>query len=47
MEYRNKRTGNVMHVPCPIYGEDWEEVKAEKPKTPKKTTKKKTTKKEK
>lgn len=35
MIYRNKRTGNVIDVPCEIIGEDWELVK-EPPKTQKK-----------
>lgn len=28
MIYKNKRTGNVIDVPCEIRGDDWEEVKA-------------------
>ena len=42
MTYRNKRTGAVIEVSCPLQGPDWEEVKEaeEKPKTPKKTVKK-------
>lgn len=35
MVYKNKRTGNVIDVPCEITGEDWELVK-EPPKTSKK-----------
>lgn len=26
MKYRNKRTGNVIIVPCPVSGPDWEEL---------------------
>jgi hypothetical protein len=30
MEFLNKRTGNVIIVPCRIEGPDWEEVKGTK-----------------
>lgn len=40
MVYKNKRTGNVIDVPCEITGEDWELVK-EPPKTSKKKAVKK------
>ena len=26
LKYRNKRTGNVILVPCPVSGPDWEEL---------------------
>lgn len=26
MRYRNKKTGNVIDVPCPVSGPDWEEI---------------------
>lgn len=47
MEYRNKKTGAVISVPCEINGGDWEALKppkavVEEPKEPIKDTKKKT-----
>lgn len=47
MKYLNKRTGNVIDVPCRLEGPDWEEITevkraAEKPEeTPKKPARKK------
>lgn len=35
MIYRNKRTGNIIDVPCEITGDEWENVK-ESPKTTRK-----------
>lgn len=32
MKYINKRTGNVIDVPCRIDGPDWEEMKGAKEK---------------
>jgi hypothetical protein len=26
MRYRNRQTGNVIDVPCPVSGPDWEEI---------------------
>lgn len=30
-QYRNKRTGYVVEVPCPLEGPDWEEITEAKP----------------
>lgn len=30
MRYRNTKTGNVIDVPCPVSGDDWEKVESEK-----------------
>ena len=35
MKYLNKRTGVVVDVPCPLQGEDWEEVTEAKKAEPK------------
>ena len=50
MKYQNKRTGNVIIVPCRLEGPDWEEVTeaekdAPKDQTPKAAPKKRTAKK--
>ena len=26
MVYRNKRNGNVINIPCILFGEDWEDI---------------------
>ena len=36
MKFRNRVSGNVIDVPCAVYGPDWEPVKEEKPKKPRK-----------
>lgn len=33
MIYKNKKTGNVIDIPCKLVGEDWEEIKSP-PKSP-------------
>ena len=48
MKYLNKRTGNVIIVPCRLEGPDWEEIteaKPEKEEAPKAAPKKKAAKK--
>lgn len=39
MIYRNKRTGNVIDVPCEITGSEWELVKESQKTTKKKAVK--------
>ena len=35
MKYLNKRTGAVIDVPCPLQGDDWEEITEAKKAEPK------------
>lgn len=36
MKYRNRKTGNVIDVPCFVEGDDWELISEEKPEKKKK-----------